>query len=859
MHKQIIRVMCASLLASSSGVALSQESLSDVSGDIIVTAQKREQSLADVGLTIAAASADTLLDRGITNTEDLSKLVPGFTATVSGYNTPVYTLRGIGLFESSIGATPSVAVYVDEIARPFAITQAGVGLDIERVEILKGPQGTLFGQSATGGAINYIAAKPTDEFAAGGNVSYERFGRADLEAFVSGPLADTLKGRLAGRYSKGGAWQYSASRPNDKNGDTDFLQGRIILDWEPDDRLRFSLNINGFRDKSQSLAPQFMLNTGNVEAGPGSGNPYAQIDPALYAAWTDPSSPGFDSAFLQRKLVLYSRMNGVPWAPGANVFPTDPEAVAHYLGGPNGDGTALCDGNNDRCIRQAEWNPEWPIGSDDHYYQFALRADFDITDNITLTSLTSYQKAKTDRTYEGDGTLAQGFQFRLIGTVRNFNQELRLAGTTGGLTWILGGNYDWAKTGDINEYHDRDISVLETFPGRRFVEHTPIQNQRIRSYALFANGEYALTPQFTVLAGLRYTSTKRRSANCATDPSASQNLAKTFGSATEVDLQDVLGLDRAGHVVLNPGDCYELNNMLPASDPGFLRPVVQPFEQDLNEDNLSFRVGANYKFDGGTLVYATVSRGYKAGVITSMSPAFANQYIPAVQERVMAYEAGIKAPLFDRRLNFNAAAFYYDYKDKQIRARVLDPIFGTEEKMINVPESYVFGIEAEILTRPVDGLTLSASGTYLKTKVSGHFSTFGGGPIYNMAGYTGDFKGSPLPFTPEWSGVFDGQYEHRLSNSLTGFFGGTVLYQSKTNTTFYNEIVRADDFFMRSHATVDLRGGIGDPDGAWRLTAFVRNLTNKYYEVSVSAGTDARSRLPGMPRIYGLQLRLRTK
>ena len=297
--------------------------------------------------------------------------------------------------------------------------------------------------------------------------------------------------------------------------------------------------------------------------------------------------------------------------------------------------------------------------------------------------------------------------------------------------------------------------------------------------------------------------------------------------------------------------------MLPAGDPGFLRPAIEPFTQHLNEDNISFRVGANYKTDGGTLFYATFSQGYKSGVITNLAPAFTNQYIPAKQEKVTAYEGGIKTSLFDRRVQVNGAAFYYDYRDKQVRARVLDPVFGPEEKMINVPKSYIWGFEGEILARPVDGLTLSASGTYLKSKVNKEFSTFAGGPIFNGANYTGNFQGSKLPFTPTYSGVFDGQYEAPLFETVNAFFGTTVTYASKDNVTFHNDIVRADGLFRRAHTLLDLRAGLADPDGAWRLTAYAQNVTNQFYETSVFSTSDVTQRQSGKPRIIGMRLSMR--
>jgi iron complex outermembrane receptor protein len=127
--------------------------------EVVVTAQKREQSLNDVPMSIVAISNSTLQERGITDTGDLDKLVPGFTSAVSNTNTPVYTLRGIGLYDSGIASSPTVSVYVDQVPLPFPVMTTGAALDLERVEVLKGPQGILFGQNSTGGAINYTASQ----------------------------------------------------------------------------------------------------------------------------------------------------------------------------------------------------------------------------------------------------------------------------------------------------------------------------------------------------------------------------------------------------------------------------------------------------------------------------------------------------------------------------------------------------------------------------------------------------------------------------------------------------------------------------------------------------------------------------
>jgi outer membrane receptor protein involved in Fe transport len=129
---------------------------------------------------------------------------------------------------------------------------------VQRVEVLKGPQGTLFGQNSTGGAINYIAAKPTKTLQAGADASFGRFDSFTGSAFLSGPITDTLRGRIAIRRRSSGPWQQSATRPGDRTGGTDRTQGRILLDWDANDKLTFELNANGWIDRSTPQAGQYV-------------------------------------------------------------------------------------------------------------------------------------------------------------------------------------------------------------------------------------------------------------------------------------------------------------------------------------------------------------------------------------------------------------------------------------------------------------------------------------------------------------------------------------------------------------------------------------------------------------------------
>src|SRR5580692_9388656 len=221
--------------------------------EIVVTAQKRSENINSVGMAITAVSGVTLLEAGVRDTGQLTRIDPSFVYVPSSYGTPVYSIRGVGFYDTALGATPAVTVYLDQVPIPYSIMTNSASMDVERVEILKGPQGTLFGQNATGGAINYIANKPTDYFTTGGDLSVGRFESVDFDSYVSGPIAPTLNARLAVRVDHSGAWQESYTR-SDELGDVNRGYTRLLLDWQPDDRLKAELNVNGGIDRSQTQA-----------------------------------------------------------------------------------------------------------------------------------------------------------------------------------------------------------------------------------------------------------------------------------------------------------------------------------------------------------------------------------------------------------------------------------------------------------------------------------------------------------------------------------------------------------------------------------------------------------------------------
>jgi iron complex outermembrane receptor protein len=436
--------------------------------------------------------------------------------------------------------------------------------------------------------------------------------------------------------------------------------------------------------------------------------------------------------------------------------------------------------------------------------------------------------------------------------VRAVNEELRLSGKGEKLSWMIGGDYDDSQSVEDNYYGLSDYSANQPIPsvapitlGQNNFETT------LKTYAAFTNLEYAFTKSFSANAGVRFTENNESAAYCYNDPAkdTAQTEAKAFSA-----LQDLF----TGQSLppIGPGQCFVLGDGKNGTT--FGRAIIRPLERTQDQNNVSYRAGLNYKFDQGTLVYATVSQGYKAGVYSDIGAASTSQYAPAVQEKVVAYETGVKAPLFDRKLQFNGAFFYYAYTNKQVRGKVLDPIFGLNDKMINIPKSYVWGLEAEVQARPITGLALSASATYLKSAVTSSFTkTVDGIPAYNANQYTGDFKGSPLPYTPEFSANADAQYDWRVGPNLTPFIGGNFLYQGSQNTTYANSVLLAGPFHMDGYTTADFRVGIGSTDGRWQVTVFDRNAFNRVYTTSVTTFLDTVFRLTGMPNTYGVSARLR--
>ncbi|WP_237449800.1 TonB-dependent receptor [Novosphingobium silvae] len=752
-------------------------------GDIVVTAQRRSESINKVPLSIQAFGGEALATAGITDTAGISQLVPAFNFSRSSANTPIYTVRGIGFNTPNLSSTSPVGIYIDEVAYAYPYMSNGPSYDIERVEVLKGPQGTLYGRNTTGGLVNYITAKPTRDFHAGLTAEVGNYETINFEGFVSGPLTDTLSVRIAGRWDNSNkGWQRNVDVPGERLGEKDRLGTRISLLWEPTDRLKVTLGASYWEDNSDTIAVQ--------------------------AVAFNPDSPPFAAPGLADQV----RTN---WKAG-----------------------------------EAGWGPSYPgkpaYKADSRFWSASGRIDYELNDALTLTSLTGYSDVKRHDMNDVDGTSFEPSEYLSDGRIRSFSQELRLIGDTGPVNWVLGGYYSRDKIRDNQIGYYRDSSILNTlaFLGGTVpqTDYTPEQiangfntfrnlsSQVSRSLSAFANADWAISDQFKISAGLRYSDDKLDFKGCSADHD--NNTAPVWNTGVAA-----IVAARTGRPFANPGigpnEC--LTYKADFSGPTGL------VSSELKQDNLSGRLAVTWTPNSRTLAYASISRGYKSGAFPVVAANVETQLVPARQEKVTAYEAGVKLGLLGRLVQFNAAGFFYDYRDKQVFGEILDPIFVSLTRIVNVPKSEVYGAETDITISPTRDLLFKFGASYTHTKVT----EFVG---FNRFGQSQDFAGSAFPFTPKYQLNALVSYDMPINDSLAIRFGANGNYQGKTVGSLDEDPV----FDVKAYTIVNANIALHRQDDRWSIGLYGRNLFNENYYTATDILTDTSIRVPGMVRTYGL-------
>ena len=788
--------------------------------EIVVTAQFRAQKLQDTPLAITAVNAAILEARGQTDISQIAAQAPNVVLRAqpqSGGIGLIAFIRGIGQTDFNYALEPGVGIYVDDVYIPTLSSSLLDLMDLERVEVLRGPQGTLAGRNSIGGAIKLFSKKPNGEGGGYLQATYGSYNRIDVRGVADFKITDHLSARLSGATKNTDGYvkllDYGLSHPNSNVpantnqgngiergtlGGRSFSAGRLALRWEasPD----IEVNIAGDYTRERN------------DAG-------AQV--LLYG-----SSPA-------------TTPDGIPWLKGKDgkAVPLSSEFVP-YSTRFQQSGSATPAGYDPRFINyanfldartpttQAPFKP-YSATNAQNYDGWGVTGNVTakLAENLSAVWISSFRRYKMSFGFDQDGSPVPVAQLDNILRHRAWSQEVRLNGSfmDKRIEYTLGGFY-FDQNGTYNARVDLNYAGIDFIHGP---DSTPSTSK-----ALFFNGTFHLTDAWGVTGGIRHTWDKKDYTYFRSNPDGTV--------PGPLPCEFFLGAPTAGPTgVGNSPNCLLIG----------LYNVTGQFKGQRTD----WRVETDYRFSPEVFAYASVATGYKGGGVNPR-PFFGpsagdcnvlpfgapcNQITSFKPETLRTYEAGIKTDLFDRKVRFNASAFYNKY-DNIILTLTRCHGFSPCLMPANVGKADVWGLEAETTIRPVEGFTLDGSLSYL------HFK-------YKDTGTTNVPLTNVTPYTPKWNWSFGAQYDYALKAGMISVrFDGT--YQSKIFTEAFNGPDNRVDARFLGNAKLTYTS----PDKVWQVSGEVQNVFNKYYYNTIE---DVKSSLgaitanPGLPRTWALTIK----
>ncbi|MDE1164825.1 MAG: TonB-dependent receptor [Pseudomonas sp.] len=647
---------------------------------VTVTAEHKSEDLQKTPLAISAFDETALDNKQITSIRGLSGQVPNLTLSRQSisYSAQTYGIRGIG--ETDPIQESAVAVYADDLYIPRAISSMLDFNDVERVEVLRGPQGTLYGRNSSAGAIRVITRDPTQETRGffelqGGNYNAEN-GRL----LISGPLIDnTLFGSFSAiRLTRDGTVSDPTRHSNVNN--IDIQSYRAKLRFKPDD------------------------------------SPW---DVQLTLAST------FDR--------------------GDTTSYTPFDANGHY----------------DKFKSYSSLNPKNKLDQGSG----VLRAIYSFNDNLSFKSVTAYSAFHQPVNYDNSGQAAL-IQQNLILYKQNYATQ----------DFQLNGDYDkFSFTTGVFLYRekfdaDRD-NLTYSIARNRVVGQGQYSTTNTESYALYGQGSYHLTPQLSLIAGLRFTREHK-------------NFDFTnYGITTDRQITGV----------------------------NFTAQASKSWQ------STSPKVGFEYAWTPHLNQYAYVAKGFKAGGYDNRAPTQAAAEQAFSPEDVTTYETGLKGDFFDQRVRANVALFYNDYQDLQTNA--YDPALGVNLRT-NVGKAHTYGVELETITALTQALQLTANAGFLQSRYD---------DFQNAAGAGVDADGKHLVYSPKWNASVGLNYTIAVNLPGTWLAGTDAQFQTKSYANALNDDIQ--EIPQQTFWNANTR--YLSADGHWTTTLAVKNLLDRAYPQSV--------------------------
>jgi len=655
--------VCTSLLAGA-GAGNAAQKLEEV----VVTAQKRTESLQEVPISVSALSSSDMEGLKMRDAGEIAAQIPNLqAANPLGDGFPIFSLRGVSMSDFSLNQSSPVASYVDEVYKGNPAIQGVQIYDLERIEVLRGPQGTLYGKNSTGGAVNFITRKPSFEQSGYVRLGAGSYSRKEAQGVFETPLAgDSLALRVAGTWVEQDGW-FENKLPGVEDGNAlDEYGLRATFLWEPSETLQFILRASTGKQESVNYGIQaFNITPDGVGGG-------------LYGLY---NVLGATSAVDSQRQ-------------GLDFFEFD-----------------------------SEQDKKRRIDND----AVSITVNWDLGEDHTITSISSWDDGEILNPEDADGTSNAVLPISYYGEAEQVTQDLRITSDNDGrLNYIAGlyyareevynqttigfytdldmnadGGLDYtdcldvagvtfglgpqtpagaATEGTLNEF---GLSMADFFPAACQTQNDFDQDRTTK--AIYADISYLLTDSFTLRLGLRYTE-------------------------DETDLKDfsarILGSDDVPLFNTIPGDPVD--------------PYATAVDRNIENDETTGKIGIDYTTESGNLFYASFSHGYRNGGFNAQAFFDPSELTEVDPELLDAWELGFKSQLFEGSMELNGAAFFYKYEDQQFLN--VDPV-TLAQTLVNIDESEITGLELEMRYLPTDDLMLRAGLGILDTEVKeGHLS-----------------------------------------------------------------------------------------------------------------------------------------